>query len=617
MDIQDLLDMVIASQSKRSNLQGRVYTDEPIVMRGSQMASYVPPRIAQMRELERTPEARTKPGAWLFYQQAKLMEDYEDDAPSKASFWQYFPTYSAMNNRQLRAYFSWRTDVRHERESKQPASLSYAFVHLYELLCGVGVTLEPIGRPREGLTLAEQGFYAIEHFWHTYEGAYPELGRYARRWLRDYAVYHNLNKELLAPYVDETFVQAIADFQEGMRTWDASMASLPRVKKNEVNVAAGATNPGEESLFRSLDTLSSYRPRVSRLYRDRPETFSHVCCAVVADLAHHYEKRRKLGLIESLFGDWYDMPVTMFMNAVFWDENTHEDCTYELSPHNLFVCKNGYWVHCTFHGTTEKSPELGRVLRVCDQRLREAIGYKHKLVAKDAPKYLDKFIATRIAERLAWEEEQERRTIHVDLSQLAGIRAAASTTRESLLLDEEREEEPPNPSEPSGSAETLEVPATGDQASLDFGEGAGAPRAQASWAGGRIEAEASVAAVVAPGTAGYEAGAHAMAIQEQASAGAADETIPSAAASQAQDASGPAAGPVPFGLTQEELVLLEALLEHREPQVQGSLDMLVDSVNEKLFDLLGDTALEFDLMSATPSIIEDYEQDVREAIAHE
>ena len=311
------------------------------------------------------------------------------------------------------------------------------------------------------------------------------------------------------------------------------------------------------------------------------------------------------------------MPVTMFMNAVFWDENTHEDCTYELSPHNLFVCKNGYWVHCTFHGTTEKSPELGCVLRVCDQRLREAIGYKHKLVAKDAPKYLDKFIATRIAERLAWEEEQERRTIRVDLSQLAGIRAAASTTRESLLLDEEREEEPPNPIEPSGSAETLEVPATGDQASLDFGEGAGAPRAQASWAGGRIEAEASVAAVVAPGAAGFEAGAHAMAIQEQASAGAADETSPSAAASQAQDASGLAAGTAPFGLTQEELVLLEALLEHREPQVQGSLDMLVDGVNEKLFDLLGDTALEFDLMSATPSIIEDYEQDVREAIAHE
>lgn len=613
MDIQDLLDMVIASQSKRGSLQRRVYTDEPIVMRASQMASYVPPRIAQMRELERSPEARRKPGAWLFYQQAKLMEDYEDDAPSKASFWQYFPTYSAMNNRQLRAYFSWRTDVRHERESKQPASLSYAFVHLYELLCGVGITLEPIGRPREGLTVAEQGFYAIEHFWHTYENAYPELGRYARRWLRDYAIYHNLNRELLAPYVDETFVQAIADFQEGMRAWDANMDALPRAKKNEVNVAAGATNPGEESLFRSLDTLSSYRPRVSRLYRDRPETFSHVCCAVVADLAHHYEKRRKLGLIESLFGDWYDMPVTMFMNAVFWDENTHEDCTYELSPHNLFICKNGYWVHCTFHGTTEKSPELGRVLRVCDQRLREAIGYKHKLVAKDAPKYLDKFIATRIAERLAWEEEQERRTIHVDLSQLAGIRAAASTTRESLLLDEEREEEMPSLSEPSGSAETLEAPATSDQASLDFGEETGASRAQVAWAGGYAGAEAAVA----PDAAGFEADTPAAAMQEQAAAGATDETTPSAVAGQTWDASGPTASSTPFGLTQEELALLEALLEHKEPQVQRSLDMLVDSVNEKLFDLLGDTALEFDLMSATPSIIEDYEQDVREAIAHE
>lgn len=45
--------------------------------------------------------------------------------------------------------------------------------------------------------------------------------------------------------------------------------------------------------------------------------------------------------------------------------------------------------------------------------------------------------------------------------------------------------------------------------------------------------------------------------------------------------------------------------------------MLVDGINEKLFDLLGDTALEFDLMSGMPVIIEDYEQDVREVICHE
>ena len=41
--------------------------------------------------------------------------------------------------------------------------------------------------------------------------------------------------------------------------------------------------------------------------------------------------------------------------------------------------------------------------------------------------------------------------------------------------------------------------------------------------------------------------------------------------------------------------------------------MLVDNINEKLFDLIGDTALEFD-MSGRPTIIEDYLEDVRGAV---
>lgn len=40
----------------------------------------------------------------------------------------------------------------------------------------------------------------------------------------------------------------------------------------------------------------------------------------------------------------------------------------------------------------------------------------------------------------------------------------------------------------------------------------------------------------------------------------------------------------------------------------------MDSVNEKLLDLVGDTVLEFD-DSGTPSLIEDYVEDVRDALA--
>ena len=70
-----------------------------------------------------------------------------------------------------------------------------------------------------------------------------------------------------------------------------------------------------------------------------------------------------------------------------------------------------------------------------------------------------------------------------------------------------------------------------------------------------------------------------------------------------------------MSLTAPELALVEAMLEGTPytPPAGTSLDMLVDGINEKLFELLGDTALEFDL-SGKPTIIEDYLEDVRGAI---
>ena len=68
-----------------------------------------------------------------------------------------------------------------------------------------------------------------------------------------------------------------------------------------------------------------------------------------------------------------------------------------------------------------------------------------------------------------------------------------------------------------------------------------------------------------------------------------------------------------LGLTDEEAALVTALLQDKPaPTAATSLDMLVDSINEKLFDLLGDTAIEFG--ENDPAIIEDYQQDVRGAL---
>ena len=67
---------------------------------------------------------------------------------------------------------------------------------------------------------------------------------------------------------------------------------------------------------------------------------------------------------------------------------------------------------------------------------------------------------------------------------------------------------------------------------------------------------------------------------------------------------------------------LRALLEHNAAQAESAVvqseqseDMLVDTINEALFDLVGDTVIEFS--AAGPQIIEDYKADVRGYLDYE
>lgn len=613
--VQQIIDRILASPRARANsaFAGRTFADEPIIRRGSQMASYLPKRCQEMRALATSPELRNTSRECIFYHQARLMEDYTDDVPYRGHFEEYFPTYQAMSDRQLRGYFTWRTAVRAGMVEEAP--LSFAFVHLYELLMGVGTTP------------GEQGFHDIERFWQSLRGHAPQLDRYVRLWLRDYVVYHELDPRLVPPYVDLEFDRGLIAMRDGIAAWEgrqtpprfstpasliapggatpalpnpappAQDASAKRRRMRGANAGDGADNPAEERLFSSFDVLSSYRPRVSRLYRDRPETLRHVCCSVVVQLARHYDAHRKSGLMESLFGSPLAMPYDMFYSAVFWSEQPHPDTTYELDAINRYTCARGRWYWEGYHGSHTKSTKLGAVLRASDQRLRAAIGYEHPLVEKTVPKYLAKIIDREIEARLAWEREQEARVIHVDLSQLAGIRAAASLTQEALLVDEEREEGPAagEASEGVPVSSSKDVESSG---AADEGEAEGASEAAAGHARAMVTEQATLdldtLPHVTPGP------------PTRASQGTLEPPTQTPQAEVGVSAS--------LGLTPDELSLLRSLLAGKPAHTAKgtSMDMLVDGINEKLFDLLGDTALEFD--GTEPQLVEDYVEDVRAAL---
>ena len=582
-DIKMLIERIMAEARthQSARFSNEVYADEPILKTGRQMQNFLPDQYRKMREISRwQDDPKGGAGRWLseaelFYRQGLLMADFEDDCPYNGTFKSYFPTYNAMSDRQLRGYFTWRAQVR--RGTIEETSTSFAFLYLYELICGIGVD-SPL-----------DGFNKIKAFWDAYRAFEPGIDRFARVWLQDYAVFHGLDPKLLRDSKTVMFDNALIELRRAAR--DLSPVPAPsdlapkRRKTSEPTLPLPPDEAGEERLMAAINALSTYNLNNSRLDRSHHRDLRHVACAVYVRMARYYDTHRKTGIVASLFGEETAMPYTMFASAVFFAPERHEDCEYRLDPIHIYRCQNGFWECMRIHGSRQKSSKLGEMMRACDQRLRLALDPTHPLKEEKIPKYLAKIIDDEIVAWLSWDAAHQPVKIDIDLSQLGHIRSAAAQTREALLIDEEREddvsveaevtiiEQPNTESAPGMAAEPGEMTIRQDEPDE--------PTVSTEEFGVVAPLLVSAPAPVTP-----------------ASTYAATELAPAANA------------------------YLRALLEQNAAQATSAVersgqseDMLVDTINEALFDLVGDTVIEFG--SAGPHIIEDYEADVRGYLDHE
>lgn len=582
-DIKMLIERIMAEarthQSTRSS--NEIYADEPILKTGRQMQNFLPDQYRKMREISRWQEdPKGGAGRWLseaelFYRQGLLMADFEDDCPYNGTFKSYFPTYNAMSDRQLRGYFTWRAQVR--RGTVEETSTSFAFLYLYELICGIGVD-DPL-----------DGFNKIKAFWDAYRAFEPGIDRFARVWLQDYAVFHGLDPKLLRDSKTVMFDYALIELRRAAR--DLVPAPAPsgqtptRRKTSEPTLPLPPDEVREERLMAAINALSTYNLSSSRLDRSHHRDLRHVACAVYVRMARYYDTHRKTGIVASLFGEETAMPYTMFASAVFFAPERHEDCEYRLDPIHIYRCQNGFWECMRIHSSRQKSSKLGEMMRACDQRLRLALDPAHPLKEEKVPKYLAKIIDDEIVAWLSWDAAHQPVKIDIDLTQLGHIRSAAAQTREALLIDEEREDSASAEAEAADSGQPEAEPVTDA-----IVEPVVAPIRQDLTDEPTISTEqfGVVAPLLAP--------------------------TPAFAAAAPADATNK--------LAPAEDTFLRALLEHNAAQATSAVahsgkseDMLVDSINEALFDLVGDTVIEFG--AAGPQIIEDYEADVRGYLDHE
>lgn len=582
-DVKMLIERIMAEARthQSARFSNEIYADEPILKTGRQMQNFLPDQYRKMREISRWQEdPKGGAGRWLseaelFYRQGLLMADFEDDCPYNGTFKSYFPTYNAMSDRQLRGYFTWRAQVR--RGNIEETSTSFAFLYLYELICGIGVD-----NPRDG-------YDKIKAFWDAYRAFEPGIDRFARVWLQDYAVFHELDPKLLRDSKTVAFDNALIELRRAARDLVPAPApsDLPpaRRKTSEPTLPLPPDEAHEERLMAAIDALSTYNLNNSRLDRSHHRDLRHVACAVYVRMARYYDTHRKTGIVASLFGEETAMPYTMFASAVFFAPERHENCEYRLDPIHIYRCQNGFWECMRIHGSRQKSSKLGEMMRACDQRLRLALDPGHPLKEEKVPKYLAKIIDDEITAWLSWDAAHQPVKIDIDLSQLGHIRSAAAQTREALLIDEEREDDA-----------LAEVDTVGSE---------------------QPKAERAAGAFVEPVTAAArqdEADEPTISTEQFGVVAPLLVPTPPLAAAASTDAA--------TELAPAATAYLRALLEQNAAQATAAVahsgqseDMLVDTINEELFDLVGDTVIEFG--AAGPRIIEDYEADVRGYLDHE
>lgn len=582
-DVKMLIERIMAEARthQSARFSNKIYADEPILKTGRQMQNFLPDQYRKMREISRwQDDPKGGAGRWLseaelFYRQGLLMADFEDDCPYNGTFKSYFPTYNAMSDRQLRGYFTWRAQVR--RKKVEETSTSFAFLYLYELICGIGVD-NPL-----------DGFRKIKAFWESYRAYEPGIDRFARVWLQDYAVFHGLDPKLLSDSKTVLFDKALIELRRAARDIEPlptpATPATKRRKSSEPTLPLPPDEAREERLMAAINALSTYNLGNSRINHAHHRDLRHVACAVYVRMARYYDTHRKSGIVASLFGEETAMPYTMFASAVFFAPERHKDCEYRLDPIHIYRCQNGFWECMRIHGSRQKSSKLGEMMRACDQRLRLALDPAHLLKEEKVPKYLAKIIDDEIVAWLSWDAAHQPVKIDIDLSQLGHIRNAAAQTREALLIDEEREDDALTEAAEADSGQPEAEPAANMIA-----EPAAASTQQNEADEPTISTEQF--GVVAPLLAPEPTPATPM------SAGTA-----SALAHAAED-------------------YLRALLEQNAAQAASAVersgqseDMLVDNINEALFDLVGDTVIEFG--AAGPQIIEDYEADVRGYLDHE
>ncbi len=365
----------------------------------------------EMRQIARRDLSYLGNPSKVFYEQARMMEQFTDDYPGAAPFSFYFPYYQLMGYGQLRTYFTWRTRVR--VGDIQGTSVSYAFVYIYELLACIGSTSP------------EESMQKLLDFWRVYRKIDKTIDKYVLQWIKDFYVYYPM---------EQTF---------------AAFAAQQNLKKYYPKVFA-YTSEKEDSLDVYAD-LSKYDIRKSIFYTDETKSLIHDCFYFLLSYLRKLCREKKKIFEDFIFYSMHkDSDWKPFAGALFYPYLEQEDRAVELSPRETYICTKNRWTYRSVLLKDEGKCLVGYIIKEMEAALRTALHFRYKLRSSPdmcSPKILKRLqsVGISLPEKItegvrAFLALRNRTEVRVDTAAVSRIRREALETQDKLIVPEEEEE---------------------------------------------------------------------------------------------------------------------------------------------------------------------------------
>ncbi len=384
------------TKSVHAETPKNVYSDTPIDFTNRpkpQTSLYVTPqKITEMKRLyDYFSFNRNAARNSNFYRQGKFMEDYEDDAPAKIVTTHYYPTYHELNIIELRAYFTWRTQLR--RGNYQPTATSLAYIYIYELINCIGAS-----SPEDSLQkmLTFEANY-LQQFGNT------NLNSNFKHWMFDFIVVNDLPKEYAIKYAtdDMVYEQAIdVMLNHPDHTDDEIIAAFGKVLKKDFCKSPVVKKQGDKG----------------KLY------FAGAWRILKTELTH------------TLFGDQKLTNWTPLNNAIYYAAPDRPDFDYEIFPSLKYYHRSGKWTILHYDYNYYNKLMFKNFVNAVDFKLRQRFNTGSPLKESEAYRQFYELIDRAIH----YYDEQSKPKITVNLSSLGQIREDSLVTRDNLLTDDDR-----------------------------------------------------------------------------------------------------------------------------------------------------------------------------------